>query len=206
MPETRLAVIDLVVPGSGQRGRAILPVALLQSIPVDDLGTDLAERFIEEDDRQRFDLLEKALAQPAITVETYPGETSPVELHAYIRAPEISEAPLFACVLASSAVIEHLVATPPHVVLESATLQMIADDGLPSSVVSAMEDWIGRVWPDIEVPRIVLRQWPELERDRLLPSELTRPWPRLHLTTSPMRGASPSLSARDFPTTEELQP
>jgi hypothetical protein len=107
-------------------------------------------------------LLRKALDQKTVIFETFPGETPPVELHAYVRAPQVSDAPIFACVLASLDVVEHLVAAPPHVVLETATLQVIDDEASPASVVAGLEAWIRRVWPEVTIPRIKLHQWPDV--------------------------------------------
>lgn len=204
-PATLLARIDLRVPGSGQRGHAYLPTSLLPTIDVEELAAHLGRVFVEEDEEPRLRLLEQALARPAITVETYPGETAPVELHAYVRAPEVSDAPIFACVLATPAVVEHLVSMPPHLVLETSTFQVIGDDASPAAIRAGFETWAGRVWPDAKPPRIVVEQWPDLEGLDLWPAGLLNPSPRLRLTSDPVRGAPLALSARDFPRPEELR-
>jgi hypothetical protein len=157
-----LASIDLEVPGSTGRGRAFVPSSAVGTVDVEGLRSYLGTCFIEEDDESRMPLLRKALEQRAVVFETFPGETPPVEVHAYVLAPDVSESPIFACVLASLDVVEHLVAAPPHVVLETATLQVIDAEASPASVVVGLEAWIRRVWPDLTIPRIKLHQWPDV--------------------------------------------
>lgn len=204
MRQPLLAAIELPVPGSSRSGRAFVPTDRLGTLQLAELASHFGRSFVEEHDEARLPLLEQALAQRNVVVETYPGESSPVELHAYVRARGVSDAPLFACVLASMAVVEHLVSTPPHVVLETATLQVIGDDVSEASITAGLEAWVRRVWPHVDVPRITLREWPDMEVSRFLSTALAHRWPRMHLTTSPMRNAPELLSKQDFPSPEEL--
>ena len=194
-----LASVEVAVPDSTRYGRVFLAATQLASVDLGALAVDLGRSFADEDDVARLDLLGKAMALKAITVETYPGETAPVELHAYVRAPEVSSAPIFGCVLATTAVVEHILADPPHRVLETASLQVIGDDTSPSSIVAGLQAWVARIWPGRELPKIRLAQWPESEVSTLMRS------PRLRLTTASMTGAPKALTARDFPTREEAQ-
>ncbi|MCC6521901.1 MAG: hypothetical protein IT373_04505 [Polyangiaceae bacterium] len=159
-PRLALGAVELTVPGSARRGRAFFPANRSAALSLDELATELAERFVEQDDHQRLVLLRRALSQRAVTIETYRGETPPHELHAYLRAPEVSDAPLFACVLAPMAVVEHLVSMPPHVVFETATFQALGDPQTSASIIAALEAWVSRVWPGAEVPAIRLSPWP----------------------------------------------
>jgi hypothetical protein len=194
-----LATIEVAAPDSTRHGRVFLPATQLDSLDLGALTVDFGRRFVEDDDLARLELLGRAMALRAITVETYPGETTPVELHAYVRAPEVSMAPIFGCVLATTAVVDHILAAPPHLVLETASFQVIGDDASPASVLAGLQAWAARVWPGEELPKVRLAQWPAKEVSTFLRS------PRLHLTTTSMTGAPEALTARDFPTPEELQ-
>ena len=163
------------------------------------LATEFARSFVEDDDRTRFELLTQVLADRAVTsFETYPGETSPVELHAYVRAPSVSDTPIFACVLATTAVVEQLVASPPHMVPETASFQVIGEEASTEAIVAGLATWAGRVWPDATLPSAFrLTQWPEMQVALQLP--------KIHLASAPMVGAPLVLQAPDFPTAEELR-
>jgi len=199
-----LVSIDLRVPGSGQSGRAFLPREFLHAIQIEKLEVELARTFVDEDDCARMELLATLVHRRRVVIETYPGEESPVELHAYVQALGPSGDPVFACVLAPYAVVEHLVASPPHVVLESASLQVIGDDVSPATIRAGLETWMRRVWPNATVPNITLREWPDIVVSRVLSARLVPAWPRLHLTSSPMRGAPERLQTEDYPTREEI--
>lgn len=194
-----LASIEVAVPGSARHGRVFLPASRLGSVDFEALAVDFGRSFVDEDDESRLELLTEAMALRAVTVETYPGETSPVEFHVYLRATEVSAAPIFACVLATTAVVEHLLTAPPHVVLETASFQVIGDDGSPAFILAGLQAWAARVWPGAALPRFRLVQWPENEVATLLPL------PRIHLAAAPMTGAPELLNVRDFPTPEDLQ-
>lgn len=196
-PKPALASIDLHVPGSDERGRAFVPSNLVRTLDLEDLRSHLGRCFIEEDDEARMSLLRRALAQQTITFETFPGETPPVELHAYVRAPQVSDAPIFACVLVSLAVVEHLVSTPPHVVLETATLQVIGDDTSPASVIAGLQAWMRRVWPGVAVPKIRLNQWPDVAIWSPEVPALTVGLPRVR-SLKPMTDAPAELSRQEF--------
>jgi len=194
-----LASIEVAVPDSTRHGRVFLPATQLGSVDFGALAVDFGHRFVDEDDEPRLELLTGAMALRAISVETYPGETSPVELHAYVRAPEVSTAPIFGCVLATTALVEHILAAPPHLVLETASFQVIGDEASPASILVGLQAWAARVWPGAVLPKFRLAQWPENEASTLLRL------PRLHLATTSMTGAPDFLTVRDFPTPEDLQ-
>ncbi len=175
--ESNLVCIDLVVPGSKQRGRAFLRLGVLKNLHVAELAHELGRQFVEEDDTERLPLLRRALDLPTVTFETYRGETAPYELHAYIKAAEVSDAPIFATVLAPIPVVRQLAAMPPHVVLETATLQVITEEPTTAAIVSALESWAKRIWPEIRVPRIVLSPWPAPTESRDGTVEILRLFP-----------------------------
>jgi hypothetical protein len=152
-----LASIELQVPDSDCTGRAFLPVHLLGSVDPCELATTFGREFVEENEVDRFSLLERAIAHPAVTVETYPGATPPLELHVYLRAAEISDAPIFACVLAPLDVVRELASRPPHLVMETASLQVMESGEITNaSIVAAIETWMRRVWPAMRVPTLRL--------------------------------------------------
>ena len=175
--ESTLVSIDLVVPGSKQRGRAFLPLGVLKKLDIGALAHELGRQFIEEDDTERLPLLKRALDFPTVTFETYRGETPPYELHAYVRAAELSDTPIFATVLAPAPVVEQLASTPPHIVLETATLQVITEELSTASIISALETWAKRIWAEIHVPRIVLSPWPGPTESRDGSVEILRLFP-----------------------------
>jgi hypothetical protein len=155
-----LASVELQVHGSARWGRIFLPVEQLRENPLQHLTVMFNRDFIEPNEAKRFALLEQALRDAALTVETYPGETPPEELHVYLRAAQVSEFPIFACVLAPPAVVKELVSQPPHFVMETASLQVMEGDVTNAQVLAAIEAWIGRVWPEIRVPTLRLSPWP----------------------------------------------
>jgi len=193
-----LVSINLQVLSTGQRGRVFTQTSELTDMDIGALASELERRFVEEDDKARLVLLQKALALPEVTVQTYPGETSPAELHAYVRAAGVSDTPIFACVLATTAVVEHLLAQRPHIVFETASFQEIGDQASPSAIVAGMGAWARRVWPRTTMPKIKLSEWPELELQILVPQT------RIQLSSAPMREAPPALTLSDYPNVEEL--
>lgn len=160
MSDASLASVELRVPDSDRRGRAFLPVDVLPNLNVDELTAAFNRAFIEEDDPERLALLQRALSRPAVTVETYPGETPPQELHVYVRAPEVSDDPIFACVLAPPTVVRELASRPPHVVMETASFQVMDSEVSNAAVTAAVEAWAQRLWPALRVPMLRLSPWP----------------------------------------------
>ncbi|HEY5373054.1 MAG TPA: hypothetical protein VIK01_05175 [Polyangiaceae bacterium] len=173
-PEIRIATLDLSFPSSQRHGRAFFPADQLPTIRYADLALAFEREFADADDRRRLSLLERALAHQSLTVVTYPGEETPTEWHAYVVASDISEAPIFACVLAPTTVIRHLLSEPPHVVLETATFQSLGDDVTIASVTAAMETWIRRVFPDAKVPQVYISPWPGAVETKELTLEILR--------------------------------
>jgi hypothetical protein len=176
-----LASVELRIPNSDWWGRAFLPVAVLSSVSVDDLTAALSRTFVSDEDIERLALLKHALARTAVTVETYPGETTPQELHVYLRVAEVSDDPIFACVLAPPPVVRELASRPPHVVMETASFQAMGGDVTNASITSAVEAWVRRMWPTLRVPTLLLSPWPgpietkegALEFLRLFPGDTT---------------------------------
>jgi hypothetical protein len=196
--EPTLVSIDLRMIQSGQRGRAFLSPVQFAAIGLETLSFELERRFLDEDDLARLPLLHQAVTSGTIVVETFPGEESPVEWHAFVRAPSVSEHPIFACVLAPLAVVERMVGMPPHMVLETATFQVIGADASPASIRSGLEEWVRRVWPGMAVPRIELRQWPDIEDADVWPAPVEATWPQIHLSPNPMVGARETLPPHEY--------
>ena len=79
-----LVNLDVKVNGSMQHGRAFLTLEALRKMSEETIGSLLSARFVDEDHAERLPLLERALSQPSVTIETCPGEIPPHELHAYV--------------------------------------------------------------------------------------------------------------------------
>lgn len=173
-PEVRIATLDLSVPGSRRHGRAFFSADQLATIKYADLALAFERDFADADDRRRLSLLKRALTHQSLTVVTYPGEETPTEWHAYVVAADISEAPIFACVLSPTTVIRQLLREPPHVVLETATFQSLGDDVTTVSVAAALETWIHRVFPDARVPQLHISPWPGAVESKDLSLEILR--------------------------------
>jgi hypothetical protein len=188
-----LATIDLRASDSAQRGRAFFAASDLDKISVDNLKHQFAESFIKADDEERLRLLAIALSAPRVVVETYPGENEPIEYHCYVRSPTCSDKPLFACVLATNAVVQHLLSFPPHVVLETATFEVIGEEATSTAMRAGVESWARRVWPTAVMPAIKLVQWPDIEEASSVADEFIE-LPKIHLPNVPMRGAQERLS------------
>jgi hypothetical protein len=155
-----LAAVTLQRSGGPQSGRVFLPVDMVSPETNHALKADFERTFLDEDDVARLALLERAVASPTVTVETYPGYETPQELHAYVRAPAVSPAPIFACVLGSLDLVEHLVKQPPHSVMETASFQAVESELTDASIIAAIESWIGRLWPSVPLPKVLLSPWP----------------------------------------------
>jgi len=171
-----LVSVELSIPGTDQHGRAFLPFDLIDSVKFDNLVVQFSRAFTEEDDKARLERIEQVITRPYVDIEIYPGETVPVEGHAYFRFAEELAEPIFACVLADNAVLGHLVSAPPHVVFETATLQVVEDITSPALVMAGLETWIRRVWPQLPIPKIRLREWPNVENSDFNPEDLFNAW------------------------------
>ena len=110
----------------------------------------------EDDDRKRLVLLAAVLRNPTVTVETFRGEAPPHELHAFVEGPKGE--PLFACVLAPPALVDHLASMTTYPVSETSTLQVVDPELSDAAVTAAMKAWIKRVFPDAVLPIIRLVQ------------------------------------------------
>ncbi|HVW26943.1 MAG TPA: hypothetical protein VHC69_16360 [Polyangiaceae bacterium] len=172
-----LVSVDLTIPESKQKGRCFLSLNLLKTLDLGSLTKELGRQFVENDDIERLPLLRRALDLPIVTFETYRGETPPYELHAYIRATEVSDELIFATVLAPMPVVEQLASMPPYVVLETATLQAITEEPTTAAITAALETWARRVWPESRVPRILLSPWPGPAESREGSLEILRLFP-----------------------------
>lgn len=191
--QSPFAAIHLRIPGTDQKGRAFVPTAQLDKINVDELSRHFSECFVEKDDEERNRLLGEALAARRIVIETYPGENEPIEYHCYVRSPEVSNAPLFACVLAPTAVVEHLLSFPPHIVFETSTFEAIGEEASAAAIKAGIESWVKRVWPAAITPAIKLVQWPDIEEASPVSSELIE-LPKVHFPNVAMHGARERLS------------
>ena len=161
--------LDLPFGRVGQHGRVFLPFEGLRTVDFEELRATLEQTFVEDDDLERLRLLEQALHQGVVDVEAYPAEAPPHEPHLYIVAPSVSPEPLFACVLAPQELVRQLVESPPHLILETATLQVIDEAPTPSTVAAALARWVHRVWPGLRAPTFRVRFWPSLAL-RLVPT------------------------------------
>jgi len=154
-------MIELSLPERHRAGRVFLEANLLPTVSLMELTRQLDQTFIEEEDQERMDLLERLLLNhESLQVTVFPGEETPPVYHAYIRDPLDTEAQLFACVLAPKPVISSLIASEPHVVFETATFQALDGDSSPATLQRGIEAWAGRVWPDLELPRLEVVPWP----------------------------------------------
>ena len=115
--------------------------------------------FIDDDDHERMVKLGLAVVEGAFTVEYFEGEdegqTSPPELHVYVRGTAPDASPIFACILGSPAVIAELAAQPPGYVMESCWFQAMASVVTQATVAAAVTEWASRLWPELPPPRIV---------------------------------------------------
>jgi hypothetical protein len=196
---TPLAVIDLDIPESGCTGRAFLERDLLQTTTLEELQRAFARSFVDAEDEPRMHLIEQLLRKARVVrVSVHPGESSPPEYHAYLNDPATPETRLFACVLAPLSVIRELLSEPPHVLFETATFQAMLGDVTPSSMVTALEAWGRRVWPELELPKLDVRPWPiEQVHGPTLGAAAGEP-------RKAPPGAQPTLPDVDYPTVEEL--
>jgi hypothetical protein len=160
MSQDALASVEVRVHQSARWGRLFLPVTRLRNASLETLEADFNRDFVENHELKRLSLLEAALAHPAVTVETYPGETPPQEVHVYLRAPEVSDDPIFACVLAPPDVVRDLASRPPYLVMETASFQAMEGDVTNASIMAAIELWARRLWPFRRVPALRLSPWP----------------------------------------------
>ncbi|MGH7271823.1 MAG: hypothetical protein ACREJ3_15440 [Polyangiaceae bacterium] len=194
MRDAPLASVELRAPGADRWGRAFLSVERLRQLNTDELAAAFDRQYVESDDAERLSLLERALRHPAVTVETYPGEAPPQELHVYLRASEVSDAPIFACVLASPEVVHELARQPPFVVMETASFQAMDAEVTSASITAAIEAWIRRVWPGLRVPTLRLSPWPgpiETEEGAL---EFLRVFPSVMASTGDLTTATGAFS------------
>lgn len=196
--------VTVCMPNSMQRGRVFLPIELLRTVDQEDLKSHFQRLFVEEDDKVRLELLDRAISRPYIVVETYPGETSPVELHSYVRCPEVSADAIFACVLVNYPALQRLLEAPPHIVAETASFQVIESDYSPASVTAGLENWLRRVWPNANPPEIEIREWPTIEVSRYFAEEglrhQLRPQSRIRVI-----GASASIANNDYLSREPIR-
>ena len=163
MTSHRLFAVELTI-AAGQQGRAFTLDATLAG-QTNVLTQQMEACFADDEDRARQKLLERAIgAAPVLDVDVYPGEAVSQEFQAYVIARDISEHPLFACVLATTEVVRELLLSTP-LVLETATFQVIGDVASPFTIGGGIEAWIHRLWPDAGMPAVRIRQWPAVTED-----------------------------------------
>lgn len=196
--KSTLMAIHLRPPGSNQSGRVFLPASLFEPTMVDDLAMELGRQFIEDDDEARLELLLRELAAPKVTVKTLPSEHTPVAYYAYVRSQLQPGESLFACVLATTSVLEELIASPPHMVFETATFQAIGEEASAATLRAGLESWLHRVFPNHAVPRFSVVQWPELEELQTF-KERTIALPRMQASRRVIHGAPSQLDRPPYP-------
>lgn len=196
---TRMAVVELAVPGSEHSGRVYLEAALLDQVTVAQLEEHLHARFIEPEDVERLGLIEALLRDHrSLEVVVFPGEESPPVYHAYVKVPFEPDTRLFACVLAPEPVVKEMVRESREPVFETATFQVMPADTTPTSMRNALTSWSRRVWPALQPPELTVRPWPiEDVHAGLSPS------PDAPKGFIP-RNAPALLDASDYPLPEEL--
>ena len=140
-----MSIVTIALPG----GRAFLHAE--SGIDRDEVEAGFRGTLFDEDDQERLSVLESALSQGTVSFDIYPGETSPVEFHAYLRTPDN----VFACVLAPMTVVEHLISMPPYIVFETASFQVVEGVSLVE-LMSGLEAWIARMWPENLFPKTMV--------------------------------------------------
>src|SRR5690606_11050536 len=117
----------------------------------------LADCFLDDAGRKRVARLEDiAREYKELRLSVHPGETTPPEYHVYVTDPASPEARLFACVLAPDPVIAQMLEEEPGPLFETATFQGMGTDTGPAGVQLALEAWMRRLWPDLELPQLVV--------------------------------------------------
>jgi hypothetical protein len=118
----------------------------------------LGERFLEEDDQERFEMTRALVTQQDwVFVRTYEDEQYPTILHAYILKDKASEERLFACVLAPISYVEkRLEENDEAPVFETSTFQVYGDKLSPCALILALETWVSRCFPESKVKRLNL--------------------------------------------------
>jgi len=159
--EPRVRSTELALQREGEHtvsGRAFVSPAL--DLPDGELQSWFDRAFIDDDDIERLPLLREALSAGPVVVDTYPDCDSRGELHAYVLAPAVTEAPLFACVLATTEAVKMLLREPPHAILETATFQVVGDRFTTDSVPAALQNWASRVF-GLDGVEFTLHPWTE---------------------------------------------
>jgi hypothetical protein len=106
-------------------------------------------KFLNEDEEgERLLLLKNALLAPPVTIETYPAYLGRTEQHAYICTSSATR--IFACVLVTLKLVEHLVESG-NVVIETTSFQVVEGEFTDNSIVHAIQLWVKRLWPELVV-------------------------------------------------------
>lgn len=195
----QLAIIDLKVPGTEQFGRVFLDRGLFTQRSIADLEKQLGHEFNDPEDVERMTRIREIFSKrDKVVLSIYPGEEPPPAYFVYLRDPEDADTELFACVLAPPALVRLMVEESRATIFETASFQVLSDDTTFSALQAAIETWIQRVWPELDVPRLEIRPWPieEVYSQPSLPPN--RP-------TGVPKGAPACLPQTDFPTVEELR-
>ncbi len=167
------------------------------TLGMDELERRFAEHFADPEDEARLAEIEGILSSTeTIVVDVLPGESVPPEYHVYVRDPREPDRRLFACVLAPEAVTDELLQASPHLLFENATFQAMSSDTSTAGLLGAVETWFRRLFPDLAVPRIVLRPWPirDVVEDQAIHTAPKKP----------LIGAAIALEVLDYPRPEEL--
>jgi hypothetical protein len=155
-----LVSVDFAL-SSGERGRVFL---FRDSLPAvrNEFDAAVAREFVEDDDRERLQLMRAAASAATLNFEIYPAESTSEEQHAYVVAPSTSEHPLFACVLATTSVVRELLKETTYVA-ETAAFQVVGELMTDASIAAGLENWISRVYPDSDLPKLEVERWPQLD-------------------------------------------
>jgi hypothetical protein len=196
---TRLASIQLSTAGSSGTARAFLHTEQIHRYSISDLEQMLAACFLDDADRKRLARVEDiARKHKEVRFSVHPGETTPPEYHVYVTDPASPGARLFVCVLAPEPVIAQMLDEEPGPLFETATFQGMGTDTGTAGIQLALEAWMRRLWPDLDLPQLVVLPWPIQDvHSRLPPSPAASP-------AFVPRNAPALLDASDYPLPEEL--
>lgn len=134
-----------------------------EAAPLEALEPPRPEDDVDEEDAARGRMLADVLAAEFVYVVGYPGNDENDAWNVYIE--QEGHPPLFCCVVLPEALVERELerATTTRIV-EGFTLQVV-----PASVVTvnvmaaAVETWIERNFPGMQMPELLAERWEELE-------------------------------------------
>jgi len=120
-------------------------------------------RFVEKDDAARIGVLEDCIAKGAVTAWAHPG-IDPADVVQLYLEPFGGGEIAFACTVVSHDRLEKMLAGSACVI-EGFSLQIVDTRTLSHESLdvlrTAIETWIGRVFPSLPVPAIFVMPWRE---------------------------------------------